>query len=132
MLFKVISYLPRFIFLWLIGDNVSHERILATVVLVGNDDGRGDRGVSPKDRVHFLRLDPHPTNLHLLIQSTQDFQLPIWSIPAAVTRKIKKIFSNVCKRVFDKSGLLFFGRIDVAQGAERSANRDFARFSNAA
>ena len=78
-------------------------------------------GCRPRISRHFCRFNSNTPNLDLIVDATEKLQHAIWAIAAAITCEIDEILRVVAERILQEPFLLFLGRVDVPECAERAS-----------
>src|SRR5262249_27378088 len=73
--------------------HISHQPLLPSHILMRHDRRLLNIRVLTQRRLHFSGLDPMPSNLHLVIHSTDELQVPTLAPSHEVPRSIEPLAS---------------------------------------
>src|SRR6266487_4109632 len=108
---------------FLFWDNIGHELFVASTVLASHHHRLYNWRVLTNHRLNFSQFNTHTSNLHLMIKASDNLKRTIQPVASTIAGVVEYISFIIPVGILDKSLLIFFRGVDVAETAEwRSHN----------
>ncbi|EXL31127.1 hypothetical protein PssB301D_02663 [Pseudomonas syringae pv. syringae str. B301D-R] len=82
---------------------ISHQTLVAGNVFTGSDHRFVDRRVLGQTRIDLAQFDAEATDFHLIVVTTQVFDIAVWQITAKVAGAVHACRWLRAERIFDKA-----------------------------